>query len=349
MRGQVDKCPEVTTVIRPGRVTGFSAPVSWRRGFRDGRRRQRLVARFEAVDGHADLVMRDDIGAARRGPRVDRGDERIAERRDVVFVAEEHAGAFGYHMRNVSVPRRHDWRAHGLRLEEDRRRSPLGVAVSRRGARVDQDGGRRHPPDQVRMRPGADEFDDVSGLWMELIVGDTLAEMLRARGPLGSQEVIAIGKTLCAALAAVHQAGLVHQDIKAQNVMRERGARAGRYVLMDLGAGMDVSDPAAPRWGTPEYAAPEILFGARATIESDIYSLGVLLFYLLTSRFPVPGDSLEAIRDAHQRSERLWLRDLRPVLPAQFVETIDRALAPTPSRRFPSAGALAEALVFDES
>jgi len=196
---------------------------------------------------------------------------------------------------------------------------------------------------------GADEFDDVSGLWMELIVGDTLAEMLRARGPLGSQEVIAIGKTLCAALAAVHQAGLVHQDIKAQNVMRERGARAGRYVLMDLGAGMDVSDPAAPRWGTPEYAAPEILFGARATIESDIYSLGVLLFYLLTSRFPVPGDSLEAIRDAHQRSERLWLRDLRPVLPAQFVETIDRALAPTPSRRFPSAGALAEALVFDES
>jgi serine/threonine-protein kinase len=196
---------------------------------------------------------------------------------------------------------------------------------------------------------GADEFDDVSGLWMELIVGDTLAAMLRARGPLGSQEVIAIGKTLCAALAAVHQAGLVHQDIKAQNVMRERGARAGRYVLMDLGAGMDVSDPSAPRWGTPEYAAPEILSGARATIESDIYSMGVLLFYLLTGRFPVPGDSLEAIRAAHQRSERMWLRDLRPMLPAQFVETIDRALALAPSRRFPSAGALAEALVFDES
>jgi len=173
--------------------------------------------------------------------------------------------------------------------------------------------------------------------------------MLRASGPLGSQEVIAIGKTLCSALAAVHQAGLVHQDIKAQNVMRERGARAGRYVLMDFGAGMDVADPAAPRWGTPEYAAPEILSGARATTESDIYSMGVLLFYLLTSRFPVPGDTFEAIRAAHQRSERLWLRDLRPALPAQFVETINRALAPSPSRRFASAGALAEALVFDEA
>jgi hypothetical protein len=195
---------------------------------------------------------------------------------------------------------------------------------------------------------GADEFDDVSGLWMELIVGDTLAEMIRTRGPLGSQEVIAIGKTLCGALAAVHQSGLVHQDIKAQNVMRERGARAGRYVLMDLGAGMDVSDPAAPRWGTPEYAAPEVLLGARATVESDVYSLGVLLFHLLTGKFPVPGESLEAIRAAHRRSERLWLRDVRPTLSAPFVETIDRALAPASSRRFASAGALAEALVFDE-
>jgi hypothetical protein len=195
---------------------------------------------------------------------------------------------------------------------------------------------------------GADEFDDVSGLWMELIVGDTLADMIRTRGPLGSQEVIAIGKTLCGALAAVHQAGLVHQDIKAQNVMRERGDRAGRYVLMDLGAGMNVSDPAAPRWGTPEYAAPEILLGARATIESDVYSLGVLLFHLLTGKFPVPGESLEAIKAAHQRSERLWLRDLRPTLSAPFVETIDRALAPASGRRFASAGALAEALVFHE-
>jgi serine/threonine-protein kinase len=195
---------------------------------------------------------------------------------------------------------------------------------------------------------GADEFDDVSGLWMELIVGDTLADMIRTRGPLGSQEVIAIGKTLCGALAAVHQAGLVHQDIKAQNVMRERGDRAGRYVLMDLGAGMDVSDPAAPRWGTPEYAAPEILLGARATIESDVYSLGVLLFHLLTGKFPVPGESLEAIKAAHQRSERLWLRDLRPTLSAPFVETIDRALAPASGCRFTSAGAFAEALVFHE-
>jgi eukaryotic-like serine/threonine-protein kinase len=87
----------------------------------------------------------------------------------------------------------------------------------------------RHP--NVVHVYGADEAAGVAGFWMELIAGDTLSALVAQHGPFGAEEAAAIGRTLCAALAAVHGVGLIHQDVKARNVMRERGDRAGRYVL----------------------------------------------------------------------------------------------------------------------
>src|SRR6185295_18908476 len=81
----------------------------------------------------------------------------------------------------------------------------------------------------------ADWFDGRFGLSMELIQGRTLADELRARGVFSAEEATLIGLDLCRALAAVHDAGLVHRDVKARNVMREVG---GRIVLMDFGAGI---------------------------------------------------------------------------------------------------------------
>ena len=89
------------------------------------------------------------------------------------------------------------------------------------------------------------------------------------------------------ALEAVHSAGLLHRDVKPQNVMRDR---AGRLVLMDFGSGHDAQRFAASTVeGTPLYAAPEVLNGEEASVRSDIYSLGVLLWYLLTASYPVNG------------------------------------------------------------
>ena len=81
---------------------------------------------------------------------------------------------------------------------------------------------------------GADMIDGVAGLWMELVHGETLEQLVKARGPMNAVEAATLGADVAAALGAVHAAGLLHCDIKAQNVVQEAG---GRVVLMDLGAG----------------------------------------------------------------------------------------------------------------
>ncbi len=187
---------------------------------------------------------------------------------------------------------------------------------------------------------GADVRDGRAGLWMELVDGQTLETWLRTHGPMGRGEVSAVAIDLCRALAVVHGAGLVHGDVKAQNVMREQG---GRIVLMDFGAGRVQGADATGVAGTPMYLAPEVLAGEPPTPRSDLYSLGVLLFHLLTAAYPYRGEDLDGLRAAHADGTRTWLRDLRPDLPDRLVQSIERAIDADPARRFGTAGAMERA------
>jgi serine/threonine protein kinase len=191
---------------------------------------------------------------------------------------------------------------------------------------------------------GVDQSNGFVGLWMEFIHGRTMEDELRTRGPLGAEEASLIGVDLCRALAAVHGRGLVHRDIKAQNVMREKG---GRTVLMDFGAGTELTaglrgllDMA----GTPLYLAPELFGGRPATRASDIYSLGVLLYRMVTREFPVAGADRSEIERAHREGRVRRLRDARPDLPSGFIQTVERALSPNPAERPQTAGELEAAL-----
>jgi TolB-like protein/tRNA A-37 threonylcarbamoyl transferase component Bud32/Tfp pilus assembly protein PilF len=186
----------------------------------------------------------------------------------------------------------------------------------------------RHP--NVVTVHGADMHDRRIGLWMELVRGRTLAAIVGSDGPLSAAEAAVIGQELCRAVGAVHAAGLVHRDIKAQNVMREAG---GRLVLMDFGAGH-----------TPLYSAPELLNGREATVATDIYALGVLLYYLVAARFPVRGSTSQELTEAHARNERRHIAETRPDLPSYFVSAVERALNPDPAKRFASAWAMSDAL-----
>jgi tetratricopeptide (TPR) repeat protein len=200
----------------------------------------------------------------------------------------------------------------------------------------------RHP--NVATVYGADRCDGRVGLWMEFIAGRTLTELLREQGAFGPREAALAGIEICRAVAAVHGQGIVHRDIKAQNVMREEG---GRIVLTDFGIGRDLRrDGPAERSlsGTPLYLAPEILAGGNASQRSDIYALGVLLYHLVTRSFPVRGASLAELREAHERDEVHLLRDARPDLPDAFVRVVERALAKDPERRYASAGTMEKAL-----
>jgi tetratricopeptide (TPR) repeat protein/tRNA A-37 threonylcarbamoyl transferase component Bud32 len=187
---------------------------------------------------------------------------------------------------------------------------------------------------------GAEEHDNRVGLWMELVRGESLEHIVKTRGSFGAREAALIGLDLCAALAAVHGAGLLHRDVKAQNVLRESG---GRIVLMDFGTGEELAG-SNRLVGTPLYLAPEIFKGQTASVQSDLYSLGVLLYYLCTGQFPVLAGSMPELAQAHQNKQRRPLRDMRPDLPETFVGVVERALDPNPDQRYRSAGEMEAAL-----
>jgi len=198
----------------------------------------------------------------------------------------------------------------------------------------------RHP--NVVTIYGAEQIDDRIGLWMELVQGQTLQQIADQGKVFSATEIIDIGIEVCGAVAAVHRAGLVHRDIKAHNVMRTED---GRLVLMDFGAGGELTaTPADGPSGTPLYLAPEIFAGKPATVQSDIYSLGVLLYHLAARSYPVRANSLRELTAAHERGERVDVRAVRPDLPTKLGRVIGQAIDPDPARRYQSADALASAL-----
>lgn len=200
------------------------------------------------------------------------------------------------------------------------------LAEARRLARV------RHP--HVVTVHGAEHVGEHVGLWMELVPGESLADLVARQGPLPESDVLRIARDLAGALAAVHGAGLVHGDVKAQNVMRED---TGRVVLMDFGAGTDLWSPqgaSSPSALTPAYAAPELLRGAPATPASDLFSLGVLLHLLATGSHPRP---LPARRPAglppRLWAAVTWLMHPDPGQRPSSADAFARTLAPRRSRR----------------
>src|SRR5262245_35018270 len=190
---------------------------------------------------------------------------------------------------------------------------------------------------------GADTHEGVSGVWMEFLEGDTLDDILARDGVFGPEEALLAGIDLAGAVAAVHAAGLLHRDIKARNVLRERG---GRIVLMDLSAGQLTTDTHARSGeaGTPMYMAPEVLAGGPATVQSEIYSLGVLLYRLLTCSYPVAAADAASLRAAHDARRRVPLESARPGLPAPVAAAIECACHPRSEHRYTSAAEFAAAL-----
>jgi serine/threonine protein kinase len=189
---------------------------------------------------------------------------------------------------------------------------------------------------------GIEAHADRVGLCMEFVRGKTLADIVRGQGRLSAAEAVLIGEDLCRALSAVHRAGFIHRDVKAKNVMRDDN---GRIVLMDFGTGrsseaLNKSD----RAGTPLYMAPEVIEDGEQSVRSDVYSLGVLLYYLVTAEYPVNARSIDELRMAHANREHRWLSEVRPELPVTFMQVVERAIALNPEDRYANASELLSAL-----
>jgi TolB-like protein/Tfp pilus assembly protein PilF len=283
----------------------------------------RIVAELAAVHRGLSTAMPEETSASRPGERTRWGP---FEFRDPIG-----SGHFGtvYLAWDSALERQ-----VAVKLLRETARSAEMIQEGRLLARV------RHP--NVVTIYGVDSHDGVVGLWMEFVDGLSLARVLATRGAMEPAEAASIGVDLCRAVAAVHKAGLVHRDIKAQNVMREGG---GRIVLMDFGAGEIRHERSRGSAGTPLYLAPELFAGRPATIASDIYSIGVLLFHVVTMRYPVEGTTQAQIEAAHARHARQRLADLRPDLPESFVAVVECALQRDPARRFRDCEAMGRDLM----
>jgi tetratricopeptide (TPR) repeat protein len=187
---------------------------------------------------------------------------------------------------------------------------------------------------------GIDRHDGRVGFWTDFVHGKTLSAVIRAQGAFGYREAALIGLDVARALSAVHRTGLLHRDIKAENVMREEG---GRILLMDFGLS-SLPQLQANISGSPNYMAPELFQGRAATVASDIYAMGVLLYYLVTGEYPVKLSKRPFAEAVAAISERRTLIDLRPDLPESFLRTVNVATEIDAAKRFTSAGQLAAAL-----
>ena len=182
---------------------------------------------------------------------------------------------------------------------------------------------------------GTDTFDGTPGLWMELVQGETLDAIVDHSGPLSVEAALLAARDLASALAAIHDRGLLHRDVKARNVVREHG---GRIVLMDMGAGRErEATQVHDGTGTPLYMAPELFAGRPASERTDLYGLGVLLYHLLSGTYPVEASSLDELIRAHQSNGARPLARAATQLSPLVTALVDCLCAPDPASRPSSA------------
>jgi serine/threonine-protein kinase len=184
-------------------------------------------------------------------------------------------------------------------------------------------------------------------LTMELVSGEMLGALLARRGRVPARDVVAIGRDVCAGLAAAHAADVLHRDLKPENVIL---AEDGRAVITDFGiaralAHVEMARTAAGLVGTPAYMAPEQVEGA-ADLDgrADLYALGAMLFELLAGKPAWSGDSVIAIAAARILRPPPDVRTVNPDVPANVAELVLKLMARQKGDRFASADEAGAAL-----
>ena len=180
---------------------------------------------------------------------------------------------------------------------------------------------------------------------MEYVEGETLADALRRRGRFSADEAVALALQACAGLAHAHAAGLVHRDVKPQNLLLRND---GTLKVADFGivraAEATQLTATGTVLGTAAYLAPEQATGSDVTEAADVYALGAVLYELLTGRTPYGSESVSDLVRKQAGEPVTAVRELAPDVPPGVEAVVTRALAPHPESRPSSAEELARAL-----
>jgi eukaryotic-like serine/threonine-protein kinase len=184
-------------------------------------------------------------------------------------------------------------------------------------------------------------------LVMPFLPGVNLARVLARAGRLSTGHAVWIARQTTEALAAIHQVGWLHGDVKPANLML---SREGHATLIDLGFAREAATtdgPEGPLLASVSYAAPEQFTADPAGGPADVYSLAVTLFEMLTGRLPYDGTTSEQLANAHLRHTPADVRDFEPLVPQPIAWLLRRAMAKVPLRR-PSAGEMRDILAVSE-
>jgi tetratricopeptide (TPR) repeat protein/tRNA A-37 threonylcarbamoyl transferase component Bud32 len=181
---------------------------------------------------------------------------------------------------------------------------------------------------------------------MEYVRGDDLAVILRTKGPLAPKEAVTIAAQVCAGLTEAHRLGVVHRDLKPQNLMIDT---YGKVRIMDFGIARSIESKGATEAGTfigtPDYMSPEQVSGQQVDQRSDIYSLGVILFEMLTGRKPFEGETPLAIAVKQKTMEPPDPHEINPDIPEALCDIVLRCLMKSRESRYGDASALLAALM----
>ncbi|ADG06139.1 Stk1 family PASTA domain-containing Ser/Thr kinase [Kyrpidia tusciae] len=177
---------------------------------------------------------------------------------------------------------------------------------------------------------------------MEYVEGHTLKEWIQQRGPLPVEEVVEIGRQVCAALAHAHDRGIVHRDIKPHNILIT-DARVVKVTDFGIARAITANTItyAGSVIGSVHYFSPEQARGEMTDIKSDIYSLGVVLYEMVTGHLPFSGDSPISVALKHVREPLVEPRQLIPGIPQSMENVILRAMAKNPLDRYDSVREMA--------
>ncbi len=189
------------------------------------------------------------------------------------------------------------------------------------------------------------EAEGIRFISMEYVDGEDLRAILRREGKFAPKEAIAVVEQVCRALDTAHSEGVIHRDLKPQNIMRDKH---GRIVVMDFGLARSLGDSGLTQTGalvgTLEYMSPEQAMGSTLDQRSDIFSVGLIFFELLTGKAPYEADTAIASLMKRTREDARSVSDVEATVPRSLSAIVSRCLEREPANRYHSAVELLQQL-----
>jgi tetratricopeptide (TPR) repeat protein/TolB-like protein/predicted Ser/Thr protein kinase len=189
------------------------------------------------------------------------------------------------------------------------------------------------------------ESDGIRFITMEYVDGDDMRTMLRTHGKFSAQDAIPMIEQVCRALDSAHSEGVIHRDLKPQNIMRDR---QGRIVVMDFGLARSLGDSGMTQTGaivgTMEYMSPEQALGSQLDQRSDIFSVGLIFYELLTGKSPYHADTAIASLMRRTREVAKPASDVENTVPRSLSAIVSRCLEREPANRYHSVVELLQQL-----